>query len=518
MSIANVINDYNKRLEQALYSNDNERIQKQHSKGKLTARERINLLLDEGSFVEIDRFVVHRCHNFGMEKKKIYGDAVVVGKGKINGRTVFVFSQDFTVFGGSVSKAAAEKICKVIDLAYKTGAPVVGINDSGGARIQEGVDSLAGYGEIFLRNVRYSGTIPQISIIAGPCAGGAVYSPALTDFVVMVKDIANMFVTGPDVVKAVMGVETTKDELGGAEIHTTKTQVATYAAVTEEDAYAWVRELLNFIPSNNAEGPRIIESRDDPNREVSHVYNLVPSDPLKAYDVKKVIEAMVDDAYFFELQENFAPNIVIGFASIGGIVVGIVANQPLHFAGAIDCKAAVKAARFVRFCNAFQIPILTLVDVPGFMPGIEQEHSGIIAHGAKLLFAYSEATVPKITVILRKAYGGAYIVMGSKHLATDINLAWPTAEIAVMGPEGAVNILYKRKFANLKKEEVALARKAAVEEYRQNFANPYVAAQTGYIDDVIDPKDTRKFIYKHLEYLLTKRDSLPPKKNGNIPL
>ncbi len=505
-----------KKLESQSEGTDNlQRIEKQHSKGKLTARERLNLLLDEGSFMEFDKFVTHKCQYFGMDKKKPLGDAVITGKGKINGRDVFVFSQDFTIFGGSVSKVVAEKITKIIDLAAKTGKPIIGINDSGGARIQEGVDSLAGYGDIFFRNVRLSGVVPQISIIAGPCAGGAVYSPALTDFVIMVDKIANMFVTGPDVVKAVTGEEVTKEELGGATVHTTKTQVASYKAIDEEDAFAWTRQLLRFLPDNNASAAPLIDTQDKL-RTTEEIYSIIQTDPKKPYDVKKIIETIVDDNYFFEIQEKFAQNIVVGFASINKIVVGIVANQPTVLAGAIDYKAATKAARFVRFCDAFDIPILTLVDVPGFMPGVVQEHSGIIAHGAKLLYAYAEATVPKITLILRKAYGGAYIVMGSKHLGADVNLAYPSAEIAVMGPEGAVKILYKHQLKDV--ENPQLLEQKFVEEYRTQFANPYIAANNGYIDAVIDPKDTRIKIYEALDFLLEKREKLPPKKHGNIPL
>jgi propionyl-CoA carboxylase beta chain len=493
-----------------------QRIEKQHAQGKLTARERLNLLLDEGSFVELDKFVVHRCTDFGMEKQKIYGDGVVTGYGTIDGRLVYVFSQDFTVFGGSLSSMHAKKICKVMDLAAKTGAPIIGLNDSGGARIQEGVESLGGYADIFLRNTLFSGVVPQISVIMGPTAGGAVYSPAVTDFTIMVKNTSFMFITGPDVIEAVTGEKITKEELGGAEAHTTKTQVAHFAAENDEDALMLVRELLQFLPQNNMEEPPFVPTDDPINRQEESIYDLIPSDPNKPYNIKDLIKKVVDENYFFEIQENFAKNIIIGFARLGGRSVGIVANQPMYFAGALDYKSAIKAARFVRFCDAFNIPIITFEDQPGYMPGVAQEHNGVIIHGAKLLYAYAEATVPKITLIVRKAYGGAYDVLGSKHFRADINYAYPIAEIAVMGPDGAVNILFRRE---IQEAENPVEKKAEiVRMYREKFANPYIAASLGYIDEIIDPAQTRQKLIQALELTKNKRESNPPKKHGNIPL
>jgi len=493
-----------------------ERIKRQHEKGKLTARERIEALLDPGSFVELDAFVVHRCYEFGLEKRRYLGDGVVTGYGTIDGRLVFVFSHDFTVFGGSLGEMFAKKVCKIMDLAMKVGAPVIGLNDSGGARIQEGVASLGGYGDIFFRNVLASGVIPQISAIMGPCAGGAVYSPALTDFIIMVRGISHMFITGPQVVKAALGQEVSFEELGGADVHAQLSGVIHFVTDTEEECFELIRRLLSYIPSNNMEDPPYVETGDDPARTDERLNSLIPDDPDKPYDVKEVITSVVDDGEFLEVQPDFAPNIVIGFARLNGHSVGIVANQPLWFAGALDINASCKAARFVRFCDAFNIPIITFVDVPGFLPGIEQERGGIIRHGSKLLYAYCEATVPKITVILRKAYGGAYDVMGSKHSGADINLAWPTAEIAVMGPEGAINIIFRKQLAEA--EDPEALRRQLVADYRRKFANPYVAAQRGYIDDVIEPSETRPRLISALEMLLDKREARPPKKHGNIPL
>ena len=515
-TVAEKIQQLKELRKQAQLGGGPERIEKQHAKGKLTARERLEALLDPGSFVELDTFVVHRCYDFGLEKRRYLGDGVVTGYGTIDGRLVFVFSHDFTVFGGSLGEMFAKKVCKIMDLAMKVGAPVIGLNDSGGARIQEGVASLAGYGDIFFRNVLASGVIPQISAIMGPCAGGAVYSPALTDFIIMVRGISHMFITGPQVVKAALGQEVTFDELGGADVHAQLSGVAHFVTDTEEECFELIRRLLSYIPSNNMEDPPYVETGDDPGRTDERLNSLMPDDPDKPYDVKEVIRSVVDNGEFLEVQPHFAPNIVVGFARLNGHSVGIVANQPLWFAGALDINASCKAARFVRFCDAFNIPIITFVDVPGFLPGIEQEHGGIIRHGAKLLYAYCEATVPKITVILRKAYGGAYDVMGSKHSGADINLAWPTAEIAVMGPEGAINIIFRRELA--KAEDPETLRRQLVAEYRRKFANPYVAAQKGYIDDVIEPSETRPRLIAALEMLLNKREARPYKKHGNIPL
>ena len=493
-----------------------ERIEKQHKQGKLIARERLTLLLDEGSFVEIDKFVLNQSTGFGMEKRRYYGDGVVTGYGKIRGRTVFVFSQDFTVFGGSLASAHAKKVVKIMDLAYKNGVPVIGLNDSGGARIQEGVESLAGYADIFYRNTRYSGVIPQISVIMGPNAGGAVYSPALTDFIFMVRKISYMFVTGPDVIKAVTHEEITKEQLGGAETHTRMSGVAHFAFDTEEETLAMVRELLSFIPSNWMEDPPVKPTNDPIDRIEKNLRYIVPPDPSKPYDMRDIITAVLDDNYFFEIQRDFAQNMIIGFGRLNGRTVGIVANQPEHLAGCLDINASKKAARFVRFCDAFNIPLLTFEDVPGFLPGSDQEYGGIIKEGAKLLYAFAESTVPRITVITRKAYGGAYDVMNSKHIGADINIAFPNAEIAVMGPDGAVNIIFKKELAEAKNPDKL--KKKLVEEYRANFANPYKAAELGYIDEVVDPAYLRPKLVNYLEMLKDKQDVLPPKKHGNIPL
>ena len=494
------------------------RVEKQHQAGKLTARERLDLLLDPGSFREMDAFVVHRERNFGMDRpeNQFLGDSVVTGWGTINGRLVYVYSQDFTVMGGSLSEAHAEKICKIMDMAMKNGAPIIGLNDSGGARIQEGVFSLGGFADIFLRNTLASGFVPQLSVIMGPCAGGAVYSPALTDFIFMVKDTSYMFVTGPDVVRAVTHEDVTFEELGGAMTHNAVSGVSHVAANSEEDALFLTREILAYIPQNNMEDPPFEPTKDDPLRTEEALNSLVPDDPSKPYDVKELIKLIIDEGRFFEIHEHFAQNIVVGFARLGGHSVGIVANQPAVLAGVLDIDASEKAARFIRFCDAFNIPVLTFEDVPGFMPGTAQEHGGIIRSGAKLLYAYCEATVPKITVVPRKAYGGAYCVMNSKHIRSDLNLAWPTAEIAVMGPDGAVNIIFRRELSEAEDPD---ARKAElVNEYREKFANPYVAAARGFIDDVIMPSETRPRLINALEMLQNKRDSNPPKKHGNIPL
>lgn len=492
------------------------RVEKQHSLGKLTARERIEILLDPGSFVEMDRFRLHRCRNFGMDDKKFLGDGLVSGFGQIEGRQVFVYAQDFTVFGGSLSEAVAQKICKIYDLAMKAGVPVIGLSDSGGARIQEGVQSLAGYAEIFCRNTLASGVIPQISVIMGPSAGGAVYSPALTDFILMVRDTSYMFLTGPDVIKTVTHEEVTMEELGGAVTHNTKSGVAHFAYDNDSHALDAVRTLISYLPSNNAEDPPVLSCIDDPERRDEKLKTIVPPQPNKPYDVRDIIECVVDDRHFFEVQEHFAQNMVIGFARMQGQSVGIVANQPQVLAGAIDIDASDKAARFVRFCDCFNIPILTFVDVPGFLPGTAQEFGGVIRHGAKLLYAYAEATVPKITVILRKAYGGAYCVMGPKHLRADLNFALPTAEIAVMGAEGAVNIVMREEINAAHNKVQAFSELS--EKYREQFQNPYRAAELGYIDEVILPEDMRPRFCQALNLLRNKRDTNPSKKHGNIPL
>jgi len=500
----------------ALAGGGDQRVEKQHKQGKLTARERLELLLDAGSFVETDRLAVHRCTDFGMGDKTIPGDGVVTGYGTVEGRQIFVFAQDFTVFGGSLGAAYARKICKVMDLAMKVGAPVVGLNDSGGARIQEGVESLAGYADIFLRNTLASGVVPQISAIMGPCAGGAVYSPALTDFVLMVEDTSYMFITGPEVIRAVTHEEVTKEALGGATTHNTKSGVAHFACRDDEDALARIRELLSYLPSNNHEAPPARPSTDPTDREVPELDELVPPDPMKPYDMRTVIAGVVDEDSFLEVQPGFAMNILIGFGRIGGHPVGIVANQPAVLAGTLDIDASTKAGRFVRFCDCFNLPILTFVDVPGFLPGTTQELGGIIRHGAKLLYAYCEATVPKVTVITRKAYGGAYDVMSSKHIRGDVNLAWPTAEIAVMGPEGAVNIVYRHEIEAAANPEDT--RKRFVDEYRAKFASPFKAAELGFIDEVLHPRATRKRVAQALAMLRDKVDRNPPKKHGNPPL
>ncbi len=492
-----------------------ERIDAQHKKGRLTARERIDLLLDKGSFRELDVFVQHRTHDFNLDSQKFMSDSVVTGWGTIEGRLVYVFSQDFTVFGGSLGEVHAEKICKIMDMAMKNGAPVIGLNDSGGARIQEGVVALGGYADIFLRNTLASGVIPQISAIMGPCAGGAVYSPALTDFIFMTRNTSYMFVTGPDVVKTVTHEEVTFEDLGGASVHSEKSGVCHVAADSEADTLYLIRKLLMYLPQNNMEDPPFLPG-DDPLRMDERLDTIIPNDPNKPYDIKEVIRMIVDGGQFFEIHENYAANIVVGFARLGGHSVGIVANQPAVLAGVLDIDASEKGARFVRFCDAFNIPIITFEDVPGFLPGTNQEHHGIIRSGAKLLYAYCEATVPKLTVITRKAYGGAYCVMSSKHIRSDLNLAWPSAEIAVMGPEGAVNIIFRKE---LEKAEDPVQKKAElVAEYRRKFASPYVAAERGYIDDVIEPKETRPRLINALEMLSNKRDANPAKKHGNIPL
>ncbi|MFL6450796.1 MAG: acyl-CoA carboxylase subunit beta [Bryobacteraceae bacterium] len=495
---------------------DAERKARQHAEGKLSARERVDLLLDEGSFEELDKLVRHRSYNFGLQNNLIDGDGFVTGHGLIHGRQVFVFAQDFTVFGGSLSEANAQKIVKLMDLAMKTGAPIIGLNDSGGARIQEGVASLAGYADIFLRNTLASGVVPQISAIMGPCAGGAVYSPALTDFVFMVDRTSHMFVTGPDVIKTVTHEDVTKEDLGGAMTHNATSGVAHFLAADDADCLQRIRNLLRFLPQNNLDGVPQEASNDPEDRADRELDTLIPRESNKPYDIKDVITRVVDDGYFLEVAEHFARNIVVGFAHLGGQSIGIVANQPAHLAGCLDIDSSSKGARFVRFCDAFQIPILTFEDVPGFLPGTAQEFGGIIRHGAKLLYAYAEATVPKITVITRKAYGGAYCVMGSKHLRTDINFAYPTAEIAVMGPEGAVNILYRREL--LTSDRPDESRQEKIEEYREQFANPFVAAERGYVDDVIEPHETRRKVIRALRMLANKGDTMPRKKHGNIPL
>jgi propionyl-CoA carboxylase beta chain len=493
-----------------------DRLDRQHATGKLTARERIDLLFDPGTFEEVDKLVTHRCRDFGMENQIVPGDGVVAGHGLVDGRQVFAFAQDFTVFGGSLSETNAAKIVKIMDLAMKLGAPVVGLNDSGGARIQEGVLSLAGYADIFLRNTLASGVVPQISAIMGPCAGGAVYSPAITDFTIMVKRSSYMFVTGPDVIKTVTHEEVSKEELGGAMTHNEASGVAHFAVDDDRECLALVRDLLSFLPSNNLDDPPRAPVSDSPDREIAELDRMVPASPNQPYDMLDVIHAIVDEGYFLDVHQHYARNIIVGFARLDGRSVGIVANQPAVLAGTLDIDASVKGARFVRFCDAFNIPLVTFEDVPGFLPGTVQEYGGIIKHGAKLLFAFAEATVPKVTVITRKAYGGAYCVMSSKHIRTDFNYAWPTAEIAVMGPEGAVNILYKRELdaAN----DPAAARAEKVAEFREKFANPYIAAARGFVDEVIHPRETRKKLITALKNLDNKRDKNPPKKHGNIPL
>jgi acetyl-CoA carboxylase carboxyltransferase component len=516
MGIEQKITELNKLRGQALAGGGAQRISAQHKRGKLTARERIQLLFDPDTFEELDQFALHRCTDFGLEEQKVLGDAVVTGYGKIDGRTAFVFSQDFTVFGGSLSKTASEKICKVLDLAVRDGAPIIGLLDSGGARIQEGVDSLAAYGDIFMRNTIYSGVIPQISVVMGPCAGGAVYSPAITDFIFMVKNTGQMYITGPEVIKAVTHEEVSFEELGGAMAHATKSGNCHFVADDDRKCLESVRQLLSFLPQNNRCEPPFMDTGDVPDRMDEELLHLVPVDPSKTYDMKKVILKIVDNGDFMEVHKNFARNLIVGFARMDGHSVGIVAQQPSFYAGVIDVDASDKGARFVRFCDCFNIPLVTLVDVPGYMPGTDQEYRGIIRHGAKFLYAYAEATVPKVSIITRKAYGGAYIVMSSKSLRGDINYAWPTAEIAVMGPDGAVNIIFKDAIGKSEKPEET--REKLIADYRDKFANPYVSASKGYIDDVIDPRSTRPKVIKALEMLRHKVDTNPPKKHGNIPL
>jgi propionyl-CoA carboxylase beta chain len=511
-----LLDDLLHRQAQAEQGGGPQRIAQQHKRGKLTARERLDLLLDEGSFVELDRFVVHRATDFGLQAEKYPGDGVVTGYGRIDGRLVYVFSQDFTVFGGSLSETFAEKICKVMDLAMKTGAPIIGLNDSGGARIQEGVESLGGYADIFLRNTLASGVIPQISAILGPCAGGAVYSPAITDFIFMVRGVSYMFVTGPNVVKTVTHEEVSFDQLGGADTHASTSGVAHFAHDSEPQAIAAIRELLSFIPGNNLEDPPVRPTEDPADRRDESLLDVIPESATTPYDMHDVIRPIVDDGAFLEVHQDYAGNIITGFARLGGRPVGLVANQPAVLAGVLDINSSLKAARFIRFCDAFNIPLVTLVDVPGFLPGVAQEHGGIIKHGAKLLYAYCEATVPKLTVITRKAYGGAYDVMSSKHIRGDLNLAWPTAEIAVMGPKGAVEILFKKEIDQAKDREAATAK--LIEDYTAKFAHPFRAAERGFVDDVIDPRDTRWRLIDGLRALSTKRDKNPAKKHGNLPL
>jgi acetyl-CoA carboxylase carboxyltransferase component len=510
------IKQLRKMREQARLGGGQARIDAQHAKGRYTARERVEMLLDKGSFRELDMFVAHRTVGFGIEKQKYMSDSVVTGWGTVNGRLVYVFSQDFTVFGGSLGEVHAEKVCKIMDLAMKNGAPVIGLNDSGGARIQEGVVSLAAYAWVFQRNVMASGVIPQISAIMGPCAGGAVYSPAMTDFILMVKGSSYMHITGPDVIKTVTHEEVTSEELGGAMVHNTNSGVAHFAAENEEHGVELIRSLLSYVPQNNMEDPPFVPTDDPSDRMDDELGSIVPDSAMKPYDMKEIIRRVVDGGEFLEVQEHWARNILIGFARLGGRSVGIVAQQPAAMAGVLDINSSIKGARFVRFCDCFNIPIITFVDVPGFLPGVAQEHGGIIRNGAKLLYAYCEATVPKLTVITRKAYGGAYDVMSSKHIRGDINYAWPSAEIAVMGPDGAVNIIFRKEIEESADPEAT--RERLVREYREQFANPYVAAARGYIDDVIEPRETRPRLIEGLEMLQNKRDSNPPKKHGNIPL
>jgi propionyl-CoA carboxylase beta subunit len=513
MNPNDTLTDLNRRAE---LGGGDERLRRQHEAGKLTARERMEQLFDAGSFEELDKLVVHRCRDFGMEEQLVPGDGVVAGHGLIDGRQVFAFAQDFTVFGGSLSETNAAKIVKIMDLAMKLGCPIVGLNDSGGARIQEGVLSLAGYADIFLRNTLASGVIPQISAIMGPCAGGAVYSPAITDFTVMVKNTSYMFVTGPDVLKTVTHEEVTKEELGGAMTHNAQSGVAHFAVADDRECLALVRDLLSFMPSNNLDDPPRGQSNDPPDREDEALDRLVPASPTQPYDILDLVHAIADEGYFLEVHQHYARNLVVGFARLDGRPIGIVANQPAMLAGTLDINASVKGARFVRFCDAFNIPLVTFEDVPGFLPGTVQEYGGIIRHGAKLLYAFAEATVAKVTVITRKAYGGAYCVMSSKHIRTDFNYAWPTAELAVMGPEGAVNILYKRELDEAA-DKIA-ARSEKVTEFREKFANPFIAASRGFLDEVIQPRQTRRKLITALRNLESKRDRNPPKKHGNIPL
>jgi propionyl-CoA carboxylase beta chain len=516
MSVEERFRELEHREAEALKAGGEERIKRQHDAGKMTARERLEYLLDPGSFNEIDRFVTHRSTDFGMAEKKYLGDGVITGHGRVNGRRIYFFAQDFTVFGGSLSEAYAEKICKVMDLAMKIGVPIVGLNDSGGARIQEGVVSLAGYADIFLRNTLASGVVPQISAIMGPCAGGAVYSPAITDFIFMVKDTSYMFITGPDVIRTVTHEEVSKEQLGGAMTHNSTSGVAHFAYASDAQCLDGIRELLSFIPDNNREDPPFVQNNDPADRVDPALDKIVPDNPNQPYDIKRIITAVVDEGYFFEVHQHWGRNLVVGFARLGGHSVGIVANQPDHLAGVLDIDASIKGARFVRFCDAFNIPLITFEDVPGFLPGVNQEFGGIIRHGAKLLFAFAEATVPKITLITRKSYGGAYCVMASKQIRTDVNFAYPTAEIAVMGPHGAVNILMRNEIAGAENKEAFIEER--VSEFRDKFANPYVAAERGYIDEVILPRETRPKLITALEMIETKVDSNPPRKHGNIPL
>jgi propionyl-CoA carboxylase beta chain len=511
------LEEMRRRYAEARVGGGEERVAKQHAAGKLTARERIDALVDPGSFQELDALVLHRSRDFGMERKRIPGDGVVTGHGRVDGRPVFVFAQDFTVFGGSLSETFAEKICKVMDMAMKAGAPLIGLNDSGGARIQEGVVSLAGYADIFLRNTLASGVVPQISAILGPCAGGAVYSPAITDFIVMSQSTSYMFITGPDVIREVTHEEVTKEKLGGATTHSSVSGVAHFAAEDDRDALLLIRDLLSYMPSNNMEEPPRRETDDPDDRVDEELNSLVPDNPNQPYDIKRAIHCLVDDHEFLEVHEHFAKNIVVGFGRMGGQPVGIVANQPAVLAGVLDINASVKGARFVRFCDCFNIPLVVFEDVPGFLPGTDQEYGGIILHGAKLLYAFAEATVPKLTVITRKAYGGAYCVMASKHIRTDLNLAWPSAEIAVMGPDGAVNIIYRRELTAAG-DGAGKLKTERVDEYRAKFANPYVAAERGYVDGIVEPARTRPKLIAALRLLENKRDSNPPRKHGNIPL
>ena len=516
MNLEQKLQEMKRRDQLAQEGGGKERRERQHKEGKMSARDRIDFLLDEGTFEETDRFVTHRANDFGMAEQKYYGDGFITGYGRIDGRLVFVFAQDFTVFGGSLSETNAAKIVKIMDMAARVGAPVIGLNDSGGARIQEGVVSLAGYADIFLRNTLYSGVVPQLSAIMGPCAGGAVYSPAITDFIAMVNNTSYMFITGPDVIKTVMHEDVTKEQLGGAQTHNETSGVAHFLAHDDGECLSMLRELLSFIPSNNLDEAPRKPCTDPIDRADAALDTIVPAQSNLPYDVKEVIHAVIDDGYFFEVHEHYAKNIVVGFARMNGRSVGIVANQPAFLAGTLDINASVKGARFVRFCDCFNIPLITFEDVPGFLPGTNQEYGGIIRHGAKLLFAFAEATVAKLTVITRKAYGGAYCVMASKHIRTDVNYAWPTAEIAVMGPEGAVDIVYKRELERAANR--ADLRKQKIEEFSERFANPYVAAERGYVDAVIQPRDTRKKLIHSLEMLETKRDKNPPKKHGNMPL
>jgi len=516
MDIEDKIKELESRNLEAEMGGGRKRIEQQHNKGKMAARERIDYLLDEGSFQELDKFVVHRCQDFGMDKKKIPGDGVVTGYGRIKGRLVFLFSQDFTVFGGSLSGAFGEKVCKVMDLALKNGAPMIGLNDSGGARIQEGVMSLGGYGEIFKRNVWSSGVVPQISVIMGPCAGGAVYSPALTDLIIMVKKTSNMFITGPQVIKAVTSEEVTAEALGGAMAHNTKSGVAHFAEDSDEAALDRVKEVLSYFPQNYRERPPAVECRDDPNRTEKSLNTVVPTNPRLPYDMTEIIRTVLDNNLFLEVQKHFAKNMVVGFGRLNGFSVGIIANQPKFLAGCLDTKASVKCSRFIRMCDAFNIPTVTFVDVPGYLPGVQQEYDGIIKHGAKIIFAYSEATVPKITLVTRKAYGGAYIAMSAKHLGGDINFAYPTAEIAVMGPEGAANIIFRKELAEA--DDPVATKERLVEEYRDNFASPFKAAELGYTDHIIFPEKTRPRLIQALMMLKDKKESIPDRRHGNIPL